>query len=78
MFCAEKFENVSITGEGDPWEGGSVIGQGHVWWQDRDGFRPRTVYFHGFIHVLIGSVTLQDLPEHCLEMCTERSSGSTT
>eukprot|EP00756_Hemistasia_phaeocysticola_P028342 Hpha_TRINITY_DN16170_c0_g7::TRINITY_DN16170_c0_g7_i1::g.8691::m.8691 len=58
--------------------GGVVDGQGLVWWEHRDDFRPRMMYLHGCKNVLIHNLTFKDSPNHFLEMMTDNAEISYT
>jgi len=48
--------------------GGTINGQGEVWWENRDDFRPLTMYMDHCHHVLIKDITVIGCPNHCLEL----------
>jgi polygalacturonase len=48
--------------------GGTVDGQGAVWWPNKNGFRPEMVYISNAANVLITNITFVDSPNHNLEM----------
>ncbi|KAJ9460433.1 Polygalacturonase [Diplonema papillatum] len=57
----EDADGFAVTGQG------LVDGQGWVWWENRDDFRPITVNAHGD-NLLIRGVTFVNPPTHCLEL----------
>lgn len=61
VISGRDVSNVAITG------GGIVDGQGEVWWEHRDDFRPKMVSWKGD-HGLIHDVIFKNPPEHCLEL----------
>ena len=62
IITAASVDNVAITG------GGTVDGQGLVWWQHRDDFRPRMVYFHDVSQAVLQDTLYLDAPNHVLEL----------
>jgi len=66
IISASQLEDVAITG------GGTVDGQGLVWWQHRDDFRPHTVQFDGVKRAILRDTHYIDSPNHVLELgCNE-------
>jgi len=59
---ASGVTNIAITGSG------MINGQGLVWWQHREDFRPHTVDFRDVKHALLSGVVFKDPPNHCLEL----------
>lgn len=62
IITATGVSNIGITGSG------TVEGQGEVWWEHRDDFRPLTVKFEGVTTALIHGITFNNPPNHCLEL----------
>lgn len=62
IITASEVHDVAITG------GGVIDGQGMEWWEHRDDFRPRTVYFHSVQNSIVTGVTIKNPPNHCLEL----------
>jgi hypothetical protein len=62
VITASGVSHVAITG------GGTVDGQGLVWWRNREAFRPRLVYFHDVSHALLRDTLYLDAPNHVLEL----------
>ena len=50
---------------------GIIEGQGLVWWQNRNDFRPRIMNAHSCNGVVVTDVTIRNCPNHCLEMYTD-------
>lgn len=86
VILADGYDNVTITGGGgsggggdddysddSPWSGGVVNGQGLVWWQNRDDFRPHTVDFKHVTGALIEGIAFRDPPSHCLELYSDHT-----
>lgn len=48
--------------------GGTVDGQGAVWWPDKDGFRPLLVSVQGTTNLLVQNLTFLNSPNHNLEL----------
>jgi len=48
-----------------------VDGQGKVWWEHRDDFRPHAVDFKKVTHALIRDTTFLNPPNHCLELYSD-------
>ena len=67
IITATDIHDVAITGEG------TVDGQGAIWWQHRNDFRPKTVMFHGVTRAYISGVTFKNPPNHCLEIFADYS-----
>ena len=59
---AKNVQHVAITGEG------TIDGQGEVWWENRNDFRPHAVQFNGVTFALIQGITLVNAPNHVLEL----------
>ena len=57
--------NIAVTGDG------LIDGQGKVWWEHRDNFRPEIINFGHTNHVLISSITIINPPSHCLELYSD-------
>lgn len=55
---------------------GEINGQGQVWWQHRDDFRPRLMYLHDTANVLVERITLRDSPNHNIEAYSSSSEFS--
>lgn len=62
--ASATYTNLAFTGNG------VIDGQGQVWWQHRDDFRPRCLYVHGS-NVYMENLTWKDCPNHNLEMYTD-------
>ncbi|KAJ8613794.1 hypothetical protein CTAYLR_004892 [Chrysophaeum taylorii] len=50
--------------------GGVVDGNGWVWWQNRDDFRPKLVSLKEGERALLHNITFENPPNHCLELST--------
>jgi len=66
VITAKNYNSITITG------GGTIDGQGEVWWATPDDFRPRIVYWSGTSQGLISNVLVKNCPNHCLEMYTNQ------
>jgi len=62
IITAKSYSNLTITG------GGTIDGQGQVWWENVNDFRPRTIYFSKVETGLVSNIIVQNCPNHCLEM----------
>ena len=54
--------NLVISGQG------VLNGQGEVWWENRNDFRPKTIVFSHCSHMKIKDITVTGCPNHCLEL----------
>eukprot|EP01084_Bolivina_argentea_P263741 446493_1 len=54
--------NIKIFG------GGLINGQGLVWWQNDDDFRPLTIVTTHCNNLLITNITITNPPNHCMEL----------
>eukprot|EP01084_Bolivina_argentea_P067051 122209_1 len=50
---------------------GTVDGQGKIWWQHRDDFRPKLMEAHSSSHVVITNILIKNCPDWCLMMATD-------
>ena len=62
FISAPEVQHVAITGKG------TIDGQGEVWWENRDQFRPKTVKFDKVAFALIQDITIVNSPSHVLEL----------
>jgi polygalacturonase len=62
FISAPEVQHVAITGKG------TIDGQGEVWWENRDQFRPKTVKFEKVAFALIQDNTIVNAPSHVLEL----------
>jgi len=62
FLCFNDVTNLEIFGDG------KINGQGQVWWQHTDDFRPKTIKMEGCDHVKIKDITVEYCPDHCLEL----------
>jgi len=67
IITAKSYNNLAITG------GGLINGQGEIWWENRDDFRPRTLYFSKIETALISDIAIKDPPNHCMEMYSDNT-----
>lgn len=63
----DDVEYIEISG------GGTINGQGEVWWENRDDFRPLTMHMDHCHHVLIKDITVIGCPNHCLELYADNT-----
>merc|ERR1712232_1014088 len=47
---------------------GLINGQGEIWWENRNDFRPLTIHMKECENVKIKDITVTNCPNHCLEM----------
>ena len=50
---------------------GQIDGQGLIWWQNRNDFRPKIVHANSCNGVVLTNFLLKNCPNHCLEMYTD-------
>ena len=49
---------------------GSINGQGHIWWENTNDFRPLIMHAHGS-NIVVTNIFIENCPNHCLEMYTD-------
>ena len=64
LTCAAGITNLAFVGTG------TIDGQGEVWWQHRDDFRPKMLNCQSS-NVLVANLTFRNSPNHNLEMYTD-------
>ena len=62
IISANSISHIAITG------GGTIDGQGLVWWLNRDDFRPHMVQFEDVQHGILSETLYLNSPNHVLEL----------
>eukprot|EP01084_Bolivina_argentea_P072137 131021_1 len=58
----EHLNNFVIEG------GGKIDGNGYIWWQNTDSFRPHVINARYVNGLIIRNIFVQNCPNHCLEL----------
>eukprot|EP00727_Mastigamoeba_balamuthi_P008668 m51a1_g4423 hypothetical protein (398) ;mRNA; f:53765-54958 len=67
VIAVQDVHDVALVGAG------TMDGQGRVWWEHRDEFRPKFVYAKRARNVVVAGLTWRDPPDHCLQLYADNA-----